>query len=233
MGKTLNLIKELLLDLFFPLVCLNCRKEGSYLCQDCLALIDVLEIQYCPFCQAPKITPTGKTCKKCQRDKTLNGLFAATSLKNPLARKMINQFKYEPFVKSLAQPLASLIIAHFQILGKSPTFLKKTKNQFLLIPLPLEKSKLKQIGFNGAEEIAEELSQVLKIPSINNLLFKTKETDKNIKETFLIKNSGKIENKKILLVNDLFTTGAPMEECAKLLKKAGAKEIWGVVAARE
>lgn len=257
MEKVLLSIRDFILDILFPKFCLNCRKEGSYLCQDCFSIIDILKRQYCPFCYPPKTVADGKTCIYCRRRKRLNGLYCATSYNNFIAKKLINQFKYEPYIKELSKPLSSLIIAHFLNL-ETPTFkiekailatrdpssdsLKKNKD-VILIPVPLYKNKLKQRGFNQAEEIAKELSKYLKIPIFNNLLIKIKPTpaqvelDKkqrknNIKGVFSVKNPKAIKQKKILLVDDIFTTGSTLEECAKILKEAGAKKVWGVVVAR-
>ena len=84
----------------------------------------------------------------------------------------------------------------------------------------------------------------MNIPLIINVLFKEKETIpqsnllakermENVKGVFSVKNKEIIENKEILLIDDFYTTGATMEECAKILLKAGAKEVKGVVVARE
>jgi len=92
-------------------------------------------------------------------------------------------------------------------------------------------------------EIGKEISKFLNIPLINDILFKIKETlpqvelsekerEENIKGVFIIRNRKKISGKKILLVDDVYTTGSTMKECAQLLKKAGAKEVIGIVIAR-
>lgn len=235
-------MKSFLLDLFFPSFCINCGKEGNYLCQDCLALIDISEYQYCPFCKSAKIVLDGKTCKTCKKHKKLKGLYCATSYQNFVVKKMLKLFKYSPFIKELAKPLSFLIIAHFQILNKSfPQNLEE--KGFVLIPVPLHKRKLKWRGFNQAEELAKELSLFFKIPLIKNVLIKTKETlpqvelkererEENIKNAFQCVKPESIKKRKILLVDDVFTTGATMEECAKVLKQAGAKEIYGIAIAR-
>ncbi len=151
---------------------------------------------------------------------------------------MINQFKYEPYIKELSKPLTSLIIHHLINLNKTSNLF-----DFVLVSIPLHKKKLKQRGFNQAEEIAKELSENLKLPVFNNILIKTKQTpaqvelekgerEKNIKNVFLCQEPESMINKKILLVDDIFTTGSTMEECARILKDAGAKEVRGVVVAR-
>ena len=234
--KILTHIKDFLLDLFFPPFCINCGREKSYLCEDCKSLLSILEHRYC-LCKKPtRLLKKGK-CKRC-RPKKLNGLYFALPFQNLLAKKLILQFKYPPYLKDLSSTLASLIINHFQLLDNRPDF-----SGSILIPVPLDKKRLKRRGFNQAEEIAKILSEFLEIPLINDALIKIKETlpqvelsekdrEENIKGVFLVKNSHKTKNQKILLVDDVYTTGATMEECARVLKIAGAKEVWGIVVAR-
>lgn len=254
-------IKESILDLLFPKFCLNCRKEENYLCQDCFSLIDIAERQYCPFCPQPRAVVDGRTCNYCRRSKKLAGLYCAASYNNFIVKKLINQFKYKPYIKELAKPLSSLIIAHLINLNKQSTF-----QDYILIPIPLHKKKLKQRGFNQASEIAKELSKKLnpvrdktskasdgcrqqpisngvKISIFDDALIKIKQTlaqvelkkeqrQKNIKGVFFCQKPKIVQGRKILLVDDLFTTGSTMEEAARVLKEAGAKEVWGIAIAR-
>ena len=236
-------MKQFLLNLFFPLYCINCQGEENYLCQDCFSLIDIQTFQYCPFCSPAKIVFDGKTCYSCRKNKKLTGLFCAASYQNFIIKKLISQFKYEPYVKELAKPLAYLIIQHFQSLDYPSAFFKD-RTGFIFVPVPLHKKRLKWRGFNQAEEIARHLSLCFKIPLISDVLLKTKETrpqmeltaevrKENIKSAFVCQNKNLIKEKKILLVDDVFTTGSTMEECARVLKNSGAKEVWGVAVARE
>jgi len=238
MREFLSKNKEFFLDFLFPKFCISCGKEGSYLCQDCFSLIDILERQYCPFCSRPKIVIDGKTCNFCKRSKSLNGLYCAASYNNFIVKKLINQFKYEPYIKELSKPLSSLIVAHLINLDKVENF-----QDYILVPIPLHKKKLKKRGFNQAGEVAKELSRILKIPFFDDILIKIKQTtaqmelkkeerEKNIKGIFLCQKPEIIQRKKILLVDDVFTTGSTMEESALILKRAGAKEVWGIVVAR-
>ncbi len=237
--KFLLNIKDFILDVLFPSFCLNCQKEGSYLCQDCRSLIEVASVSHCPFCRPPKIVFDGKTCPACRRSRELNGLFNAAPYQNFIIKRLISQFKYPPYVKSLSRTLSSLIIEYFQSLEQQ----LNTVNA-VLIPVPLTKKKLKQRGFNQSELIAKELSSFWKIPLISDCLLKTKETlpqielsgrerEKNIKGAFLCENTVAVKGKKVYLIDDVFTTGSTMEECALTLKRAGAKEVWGIVVARE
>lgn len=215
------MIKKFLLELLFPKFCFGCQKERSYLCQDCKSILGILNSH------------------QKYSGKNLKDLYWATPYQNFLIKKLIQKFKYQSFVRDLSQYLASLIIEHFQLLDNKPDFL-----DFILIPVPLEKRKLKWRGFNQAEEISKELSKFLKIPVVNDCLLKIKETipqvklqeeerKKNVLGAFLIKNESKIKQRKILLVDDIYTTGSTIEECARVLKESGIKEVIGIVVARD
>jgi hypothetical protein len=110
-------IKDFTINLLFPRFCINCQKEGNYLCEDCFSLIDFL-----PYSR--------------QKFKNLSGLICATPYQNFIIKKLIAQFKYEPFVKDLASTLASLIIHNLQ----------QIENPLLKV---VQRSKLKSAKKNG------------------------------------------------------------------------------------
>lgn len=220
----LSAVKKLFLDIFFPQFCFNCQKEGSYLCQDCLATLEILR-------EHQKYS-----------GRYLNDLYWALPYQGALTKKLIHNFKYEPFAKELAKTLAFLIIDHFQLIENPSPFLGEGSS-FILIPVPLHKKRLKWRGFNQATELAKELSSFLEIPWFSDCLIKTKETvpqveleekarEKNVLGAFLVKNKNSLLGKRVLLVDDIFTTGATMEECARVLKESGAKKVIGIVVAR-
>ena len=102
---------------------------------------------------------------------------------------------------------------------------------------------MKHRGFNQSEDLANNLSASFKIPVLRNALIKVKNTapqaeldkeerGKNIINAFACDNSEVVKGKKILLVDDVYTTGSTMEECSRVLKENGAKSIWGIVVAR-
>ena len=221
----LNKAISFYLDIFFPKYCFGCRKRGNYLCEDCRACLEISQHQYYLY-----------------KEQKLDALYFALDYQKSFIKKLIQQFKYEPFIKELSQSLAVLIIEHFYLLDKPPPFLTN-KTNFILIPIPLHLKRLKRRGFNQAEEIAKELSKFLSLPLVSDCLIKDKETraqvelnneerKENVKGVFLVKNKEKIEKKKILLIDDVYTTGSTMEEAAKVLKKAGAKKVIGIVIAR-
>lgn len=227
-----NKIKSFLLEIFFPKICLNCQKEGNYLCEDCLALLEI------------------STFHQKHSTKNLNDLYFALPYQK-LIKKIIQKFKYQPFVRELSEVLAKVIITHFQLLDNEEDLgdivdLIRHPGQsedFVLVPVPLAKKRLRWRGFNQVEEIGKHLSFYFKIPLVNNVLIKIKETPPqielnekerkgNVLRVFYCQNSQLIKNKKVILLDDVYTTGSTMEECARVLKEAKAKKIIGIVVAR-
>lgn len=231
-------LEQDVLDLLFPKFCLFCQREGRFVCEDCLFTFDLIEQNLC-LCQRPHLLPRPGKCRACQ-SRTLAGLHSALIYEDPRVRHLLQAFKYEPLLKSLADPLASLIITSFQLRKQ-----KIALADFTLVPIPLDRGRLRWRGFNQAFEITKQLAARLQLPYEQTCLLKTKKTlpqtelsqserQENIKGVFAVKDreKEKIKNKKILLIDDVYTTGSTMEEAARVLKQAGAREIWGAVIAR-
>ena len=116
-------------------------------------------------------------------------------------------------------------------------------NYDIIIPVPMSKYKLKQRGYNQTELISKKLSKTLKITEEKILLkkdnIKTQSKllktgrSRNIRGAFYIIENEKIKNKKIILLDDIYTTGATIRECTKILKEAGAKDILVLVIAKD
>lgn len=205
-------IKDFILNILFPKFCFNCQKEGDYLCEDCQGMLEISGFHRNYSAQ------------------NLGDLYFAVDYKNPLIKKLIQSFKYEPLIKELGKPLSFLIISHFQLMDNKPNFA-----DFVLIPVPLHKKRLKWRGFNQTEALAKELADFFRIPLISKCLIKVKETfpqielsdqvrKENIKGVFWAKNKELIRNKNILLVDDVYTTGSTMEEYAGVLKRPAPKK---------
>ncbi|OGZ63767.1 MAG: hypothetical protein A3A98_00550 [Candidatus Staskawiczbacteria bacterium RIFCSPLOWO2_01_FULL_40_39] len=236
---------DVILELLFPSFCFGCNKEGTYLCQDCKATLEISEYNYClcnknPIRLAPDHHSNGK-CQRCQ-DHKLSGLYSALPYKEKsLTRKLIHNFKYEPYVKDLAETCAGIVVEHL-VLAKNNT--EAIWENSVLVPVPLGKSKLKSRDYNQAGALADELSQVLKVPVARDELVKIRETaeqmklsakarQENLLNAFAIKNPAQIAGKKVFLVDDVYTTGSTMAECARILKEAKSTQVWGIVIARE
>jgi len=206
MGK-LKQVLNLVFDILFPKFCLGCDKEGFYLCEDCKACIEISENIFC-LCNVPKrINRSGK-CKLCEEE-DLDGIYSAVPYQNKLVKKLISQFEEEPYLKELSIPLSDLIISHFLLLDIGEFWQDK-----ILIPNPLSKKEIKRKGFSPTEEITKRIADNLKLP------FKTNLTLEEIRE------------KKIFLVDVLYTPESNLKKTAKFLKESGAEEVWAVVVAR-
>lgn len=238
---TLQLIGNFLINTLFPIDCLGCGQEGNFLCDDCQATFDVSSFRYC-LCREPSRVWSKGKCAKCLGRK-LDGLYSALNYQEPRVRQLIHLFKYKPYLKGLAGPLANFIWSHLKILEMQGEQALSAINSFVLMPVPLHKQRQRERGYNQAAELTKELAKKLGKPLLNDCLIKIKKTipqvklrekerRENIRGAFLVKNTVKINGQKIVLVDDVYTTGWTMEECAGVLKKAGAEQVWGMVIAR-
>lgn len=143
---------------------------------------------------------------------------------------MIHQFKYENRF-ALAKPLADLL-----------TELVPEKTD-CLIPIPLHFQKLRKRRYNPPALLARRLSKILSIPiyldvlkkispSISQTGLSKTERKKNVAKTFHVTKPEKIVSKRILLIDDVYTTGATTDECASVLKKQGAGDVTILTLAR-
>lgn len=112
----------------------------------------------------------------------------------------------------------------------------------LIVPVPLHRSRKAERGYNQAELLAKYLSSKLGIPLNSRNLIRTKATkiqnklsrherEQNLKDAFIIRQSNVFKDKRILLVDDIFTTGATVNECSRILMECGVKEVYVITIA--
>ena len=233
-----------LLDLIFPKRCVQCKKVGSYICENCFAFLSFDVKSICLSCQRP--VPDGLTHKMCIGKYTIDGCFSAISYKKT-AKKLIYNFKYKPYLTDLKNFLSDLL---YESLIQNESFnrvLKSSKN-WIFVPIPLYSSKFRNRGYNQSEILSKELAKRLNFRS-SNFLKRVKKTQtqvglkleqrkKNIKNAFafnyeLITNNYELKNAHIFLVDDIVTTGSTLLEAANILKRNGAKKVYGITLARD
>lgn len=243
MKKILQKLTQKITDTLFPQYCLNCHREGSIVCADCFGLIEINPWQFCPYCVTPQRVIKSDVCPK-HHHRPLNGLFSAVAYNQAIIKKIIHAYKYPPYLKILSTVLSQIIIAHFQTLENQTIFHKS--NDVLIVPIPLTPKKIKQRGYNQSLLVAKVLCNFFALPLADELLIKVKETapqaqltkierQRNIQGAFMINpnNHQCLKSKTIYLIDDVYTTGSTMNECARVLKKSGARRIYGIVIARE
>jgi ComF family protein len=227
------------LDLIFPKKCLGCGKTGGYFCSDCLNLISLDPARICPVCERPSLG--GFTHPGCLRPSSLDGLTAVFAYKG-LIKKAIKKLKYK-FVSDLTSDLIELFLS---FCGEDKAFSDFCQQKkVFLVPIPLHSSRLRWRGFNQAELLGKMITENLGIVFLPDLLIRTKKTkpqvdlneeerQKNILGAFSVNPNWKleIENWKFVLFDDVWTSGATLREAAKVLKRNGAKKVWGLTMAR-
>lgn len=198
-----------MLDYLFPHFCLGCEEEGTILCYKCQATLSVLGV-FVPL----------------EKPSALDGHIAIGLFEeNNLLGKLIYAYKYN-FVTDVLK-IFDLMIQKFLLENK-----KYFEGVDYIVPVPLHKRRFAERGFNQAEEIARMLSRELNI-EMKNVLLREKATKQqaklhkqerieNIKDAFVLKSEVDVKNKNIIVVDDVFTTGSTLGECARVLKDAGA-----------
>ena len=248
-------IKHFIFDLVFPKNCIGCGEEGDWICEKCLCSIDIIKEPFCPECRKP--TMIGEFCEDCSvrgGQRPLDGIFICANFGDGVLREMIHQFKYN-FIFDIGETLGKIVVGKLKHLS-TETLKQENKNipQFdLIIPVPLYKKRKKWRGFNQAEILGRVICRdlIYQIPDEQNpvfnknILIKKKNTIqqaelnreerlRNLEGVFVVEtqNFVSLREKNILLVDDITTTGSTLEECARVLKESGAKNVWGIVLAK-
>lgn len=238
--QALKKIGTNILDTLFPIRCLGCDAPGAYLCRVCLAAFPRRLHERCPTC-LKATTPHGEVCFACSGIKALDGLFAASVYRSPLVATSVHIFKYR-FIAAIAIPLGSWLAERIvEIDLPLPDY---------CIPVPLHPRRLRFRGFNQSALLAHTLADTLTpgfdMPVLENCLLRTRSTKpqmktktrekrlNNLKNAFAFAEESVplIQDKTLWLIDDVSTTGTTMEECAIVLKKSGAKKVFGIVLAR-
>jgi ComF family protein len=233
-----------LVGLFFPTICRLCQKpvddiSVGVVCNSCWSQIRTISQPYCKRCgyafPSKIIEPEEALCGACRR-----GLYdfdfarAYGPFREPL-KEMVHQFKYRShpsLARPLAHRLAALYMAHQEQLSAN-----------LIIPVPLHRVREKERGFNQASELAKHLARLTGIDVERYWLLRSRPTKVqaglsrrerrlNVRGAFGVSGRARFGGKSILLVDDVFTTGATLNECARILKQKGARQVSALTVAR-
>ena len=226
-----------LLDFIFPKRCVSCGKLGLYLCDNCFSYLSFDPKTICLVCGRPAMG--GLTHPACISRYTIDGTFVSITY-NRTAKRLLAKFKYKPYVTDLNNTLSDLF---YEGLIQQESFYAIDKKDAVLCSIPLYAKKERVRGFNQAMVLANGLGNRLNLP-VATLLKRIKNTKSqtglkrderkdNMKDAFVVAvgEEQKVPGSTILLVDDVMTSGATLAEAAKVLKKAGAKRVYGLVLA--
>jgi ComF family protein len=229
-----------ILDYIFPRKCLNCGREEGYLCSVCREQIKLLVRQCCPNCR--RLETDGKFCRKsCAENFIFDQLIVCLEYsKSNLISRMVVQFKYR-FSEDLVEILGK-IMKH-QLANFSHSF--RNEEGVLLIPVPLSEERLRFRGFNQSLLLAKYLATSFSGMTVYDCLSREngdsqqagrarKERLKNLENKISMKDGQwkSLKGKKLIIIDDIATTGTTLNECARILKLAGASHVCGLVLAR-
>jgi ComF family protein len=233
---------SLFLDLIFPPLCHSCRAyipdSGEImLCASCLAAALPVQSPLCLCCGRPFATQGGidHLCGTCTTEPPPYLAARAALLHEEITRELIHRFKYSHKV-ILRRPLALLAARHLE------NFVSDFGAD-LIVPVPLHNKRLRQRGFNQALLLAEIFSDRWDIPLSRNNLKRIRWTEpqvnlnapervRNVKGAFSLTDEVESNGKRVLLVDDVYTTGSTVKECSRVLKRGGAAEVVVLTIAR-
>ncbi len=226
-----------LLNLIFPPRCIVCReiRRDFPFCGNCRERFPILKDPCCPVCALPFPSPVTEnhTCSVCLLDPPSFSRTIALGLYQGDLHDLISRMKYRG-EERIAEILGDWMGERLVRKGVRPDG---------IIPVPLHPARLRQRGFNQSAVMARRIGKRLGIPVSNCNLMRVRETasqtgltreerGRNLKNAFGILGAQLLEGKEILLIDDVFTTGATLEACSRLLKRGGVLSVAVSVAAR-
>ena len=224
-------LKTGFLDLLFPLRCLGCGREGSLLCPSCCQSLPRIKQPFCQGCGTP--LTGGNLCPTCVSHPLAIGGIRCVFLFGGTVRLAIHQFKYR-HLKAMAAPLG-LLLADYLRSYPLPSE--------VLVPVPLHPKRLRERGYNQASLLAIEMGKLTGLPLVEGALLRIRDTvtqartasaaerRSNVRDAFACPQE--LHGERMLLIDDVCTTGATLDACAMALRAAGAGSIWGLTVASE
>lgn len=237
LSKTIKFLKEVL----FPVFCVKCGAESEWLCQKCFEKIKFEPVFRCPGCGKKN---DGSLCLGCQGFFSLDGVQAMFEYeeKDPVALLM-RDFKYR-YARDSVLVWQKICQIFFE--SNYPMFLNGD-SQWAVIPVPLFPRRERERGYNQAKLLSRIICEIINLREPNravmrnDILMRSRSTNQQAKlsKEERVKNvmgafAARKENMpaSAILVDDVFTSGATLFECARVLKDQGVKRVWAITLAR-
>lgn len=215
-----------------------------------LTVSNLIYPQTCGICG--KIAPNS-LCKKCEielkKQLDINIINQGKEIEDKYFNEIMYIFKYEGQIRKLIidykfNEKSYIYLTFINFLLKNKKIFENIKNYDTIIPVPISKKRLKTRGYNQSLLLATEIAEQTNLELVNNCLIKTKniieqsklnkeDRRKNIQGVYELKNKKIIEDKKILLIDDIYTTGSTVNECSKILRQGNPNKIGIFVLARD
>jgi ComF family protein len=227
-----------IMEFFLPRLCLFCgaavgEEAEVAVCPECEAQIEWVESPLCTCCGRVFASRDGadRVCGECQTDPPPFARARAAALYEGPVAQAITNFKFGRLMAYLP------VMQHWL---KRPLCRELVEAADLLAPVPLHPKRLKHRGFNQALFLAQAFPEA---PLVQEAVIRTrhtvpqvglnpKERKDNVKGAFAVPDPALVQDKNVLLIDDLFTTGSTVRECARVLRQAGARRVEVLTVAR-
>jgi competence protein ComFC len=227
-------------SLFYPASCVACSQDverSEYLCESCRTKAPRIIPPFCAKCSEPfsgAITQAFR-CANCEHRILHFDSAVAAYRSRGLVRKLVHEFKYR-HQRHLRHPIAGWL---YETMNDS----RLRDGDFdLIVPVPLHPTRERERGFNQATLLAELLSNRITVPlrsALERIRYTTTQTAydrtermENLRDAFRLRKKGDVRELRVLLIDDVLTTGSTLSECARILKEAGAISVHAATAAR-
>lgn len=236
--NNLEKITKFALDLFFPVFCVGCQREGRYLCERCSEFISEAPL-VCPACTHSSFR--GDTHELCKGRSSLDGLIGVWEYEG-VAKKLVENIKKQGITHAFKDIVLQAFIPVAQDPERFSRFLSFLFQEALVLTyVPQTIRNEKRRGFNHAICIAREMARITK-KEVQPLLKKVQDTVRQSElepaHRFMGQKGSFAWNgdlkaaPNVLLVDDAWVTGTTLEECARVLKNGGVQKVWGFTLAR-
>ena len=219
-----------LLDLLYPPFCVGCGRPGTMYCSTCRDGILRIRPPLCPRCGRPQAT--SQVCHGCAvKPPPVEGIRSVALFEGAL-RAAIHQFKYGS-MRDLAVPLGGLLVSF----GEETPLAADA-----IVPVPLHARRLRERGYNQAALLAQRLGRALGLPVVHDCLRRSRytvsqtelnaqERSRNVEGAFTCTGPG-VRGQRVLLIDDVCTSGATLGACGFALTEGGARSVWALTVAR-
>ena len=229
-----------LISLLYPSACAGCGKDvdsGEYICPDCDSGLTRIVRPFCEKCSEPfqgAITHAFDCANCAHRELHFDAAVSAFRSRG-VVRKAILDFKYG------RQAHLRHLIGNWLLAGMDDDRIRG-RHFDVIVPVPLHPARQRERGFNQAALLADLLNERLSVsvqPMLERIRYTTTQTAfdraermENLRGAFRLRKNSDVRELRVLLIDDVLTTGSTLSECARVLKRAGAASVYAVTAAR-